>query len=476
MTDDDLADGERMLVPGAHRLIRTLDAQEGPFAGALVSRGGGVAVQTDAASLSGWDGWGYAGAEHVAGPVDVVRRADGHDVLLPWCSERLTTFLGRRSAAGVALSAGEIATLVGSLLRGIDELDGGASTSGGWWLTDEGRPVFVLGEGDTARTGAARVVARLQEGAADRALGRTLAAVHQGLEQPRVASRVREEWERDLFENAAPRPLRREVFAPERARDLAPQRAAFVDEPPAGAAGRFGRLAAAARAHATGMIDRLGSRASVLRTRATGSDDNSTLIAAAPAAPAVVRRERGPRRRRMLVVAGAAAAAVLAVGMLWPSDGGADARTHDPGDATASPPVDDAVPEEPGAAAGAADPTAAPAGETPTPPAAAAAADDDPVTAARVLLATIRACADAGDVGCPDAVAAGASGVVDLLGRVDAARELTVVDEYGDVAVVRLTSTAEDGEAGEPELMLVLVRLNENWLVRDVYGVADQPG
>lgn len=462
MADREKDGGDRALVPGAHRVIRMLDAQEGPFAGALVSRGSGVAVRIDAAALTGWDGWAYAGAEHVAGPLDLVRRIDGHDVLLPWCSERLTAFLGRRAAAGVAVTAGETATLVGSLLRGIDELDGGAGVRGGWWLTDEGRPVFVLGDGESARESAARMVALLQEATTDRALARTLTAVQQGLDQPRVPRRVQDDWERELFENAAPRPLRREVFAPERARDIVPQRAAFED----GAETVHGRGLAAIASEVRRWA---WERWRLLVPERPAKEKPRTVAVPGPA----------PRRRRTLIVAGAAAAAVLAVGLLWPTDGTvqAGAQTDGASDAATPSPEQDASPA-PASSAG----TDAPVGSSDAAVAPPTAERGDPLYAATALLAVIRACADAEDVSCSAAVAEGAVGVVDRLGAVGGRPDLALVDEYGDVAVIRLTPTpdsapeADEEPAQVSELMLVLVRLNENWLVRDVYDVADQPG
>ncbi|WP_102192855.1 hypothetical protein, partial [Microbacterium aurantiacum] len=464
MADRDKDGGDRTLVPGAHRVIRMLEAQEGPFAGALVSRGSGVAVQIDAAALSGWDGWAYGGAEHVAGPLDVVRRPDGHDVLLPWCSERLTAFLGRRAAAGVAVTAGETATLVGSLLRGVDELDGGADVRGGWWLTDEGRPVFVLGEGESARESAARIVARLRESTTDRALARTLTGVQQGLDQPRVPRRVQDDWERELFENAAPRPLRREVFAPERARDIVPQRAVFEDATDAAPDRSLAAVVQVVRRWVRGRWSAL----SALRPEASQRSSKQTGSGSAVPRPA-------RQRRRALIVAGAAAAAVLAVGLLWPTGGASEAGAQtDGGSDAGTPPSEEQTSpaQEPAASATPDEPTAS-SGETDGPP---TAEGSDPVYAATALLAVIRACAEAEDAACTAAVAEGAVGVVERLGAVGTDRELALVDEYGDVAVIRVTpagSAHEEGEqrAAASESMLVLVRLDENWLVRDVYDV-----
>ncbi|MEV4774918.1 hypothetical protein [Microbacterium sp. LWH12-1.2] len=463
MADRETDGGDRTLVTGAHRVIRTLDAQEGPYPGALVTHGDGVAVQADAASLSGWDGWAYAGAEHVAGPVDMVRRVDGQDVLLPWCSERLAAFLGRRAAAGVAVSAGETATLVGSLLRGLDELGGGATVGGSWWLTDEGRPVFVLGDGESARESAARIVGRLQESTTDRALGRTLTTVQQGLVQPRVPRRVQDDWERELFENAAPKPLRREVFPPERARDIAPQHAALDDfsEPVHGHGPAV---------FVEGLRSRILERWRMLVAERPQKDRGRRSTVS----------EGAPRRRRTLVVAGAAAAAVLAIGLLWPTGGSDEAGAQTDGASEAATRAqDDAVP--PAESSTPSSETHEPTDETDAAP---TAETSDPLYAATALLAVIRACAEAEDGTCGAAVADGAAGVVERLGAVAQDRELALVDEYGDVAVIRLTptaSTSEPGGADEEEkpmseLMIVLVRLNQNWLVRDVYDVADQPG
>lgn len=232
---------ERSLVPGAHRVIRMLDDTEGPYGGALVVHGSSVAVRVDAAALSGWPGWRHAASEHVAGPLDVARRADGHDVLLPWCTERVTGFLGRRVAAGASLTAGEVSTLVGSLLRGIGEVavaageeESADAVLGGWWLTEGGRPVFVPGrervgggrvEGDDVRTSALRIVSTLRHDCEERVLGRALAAVEDGLRraerQPRLPRALLDRWEAELFAVAAPRPLDRDVHAPERVRDIA---------------------------------------------------------------------------------------------------------------------------------------------------------------------------------------------------------------------------------------------------------------
>ena len=81
-------------------------------------------------------------------PVDIVRRADGHDVALPVCTERLSDFLTRRAAT--PLSAGERLTLAVSVARGVHELAAGgtdAACPGTWWLTEAGQPMLAAHDG-----------------------------------------------------------------------------------------------------------------------------------------------------------------------------------------------------------------------------------------------------------------------------------------------------------------------------------------
>ncbi|MDQ0725338.1 hypothetical protein [Microbacterium sp. W4I20] len=510
MADVEIEDRSVALVPGVHRVVRALDPAEGPFAGTLVTRGDGVAVRMDATDLAGWLGWRFAGAEHVAGPIDVVRRPDGHDVLLPWCTDRVLGFLVRRAAAAAPLTSGECSTLVASLLRGLDELGGSADgvPTGMWWLSDVGRPIFVIGGGQDARAGVVSIVERLSADSTDKALKRALLAVHQGvgkaMSQPRVPRKLLDAWEQEVLSVAAPRPLVRETHAPERAREVA--RAVLSEAAPA-APRRRGRRAdapTAARSDARrtpgiqqlealrGTVRRvavaLGGR---LRGRGRVDDRRPQTRAAAPASA----KEAHPRpriRRRAIVVGSGVAAVVLAGGLLWPGDAPGQAAGDDgSGEPSVARSVDDpATPRAADAAKdrepkddgpGDADPKddAEPDGEDRKSPRGA----QEPDAAAPALLALIAECGAAEDPLCTDAVAAGSTGVVEAL--VTASSEdpaIQLVDEYGDVAVIRLsTPRAAPEQGGEtpasgPEQMLVLVRHDEKWLVRDVYGVADQPG
>lgn len=461
------------LVPGAHRTVRVLAASEGPFRGTLVSAGDGVAVLADAVELSGWSGWRYAGAEHVAGPVDLVRRADGQDVLLPWCTETVEAFLGRRTAIDAPLTSGEVSTLVVSALRGVGEVHDAAADTGTWWLTDGGRPLFVIGDGRDVRAGAAAIITLMRREGGDRALGRLLDTIHDGLidgmARPQMPGALLERWEADLFEIAAPRALDTALHAPERVREIE----ALRD----GAAGRVPVSRRAVRRAALGGVP-AGSGRDAVSAKLTGVVEAARgalralaeRVARSRSEPSRARTRAsrphpGPSRGKKLAIAGAAAMVVVVGGARWPGGATGEATPAPSRPATQTPTVSSANPsaEEP---VGQVDPgTPAPADSA-----------DDPVAAATGLLEVITACAEQVDTACQDAVAAGSVGVVDAVGtRPDgqAAPAVSLVDSYGDIAVVRVITEAEGSSA---ELMVVLVRINEKWLVRDVYDVADQPG
>lgn len=484
-------------------------------------------VRVDAATLGGWVGWRYAGAEHVAAPVDVCRRGGGHDALLPWCTDRVLGFLVRRAATGAGLVPGECCTLAISLLRGIDEVGEGleGTRSGGWWLTDGGRPVFVFGEGADIREGAVEILGRLAADSRDKVLTRALRAVEQGLSnavaQPRVPRKLLDAWERDLLIVAAPQPLERGAHPPERASGVARAVGWQTSDPPRnrqrlradrgrsddrrgiapgiralGDAAQtfagvqlsrvreFGRAAASSRA-ASGRAssgqaaegggagefrgaEEVGGAATGLRSATTGRGGDA--------------RSRGLRRRRSILVAGAAAAVVLAAGLLWPG-GGASGEPAGPGESArtrAPSPGRDPVASKGSDTAANAEPEDAPATSAQPTTESVPPTDESPSAAAVGLLETIADCRAAGDSSCAEGVAAGSTGVVDALETVEQSTPaIELVDEYGDVAVLSLGLDDAQEEIGSDvpgRLMLVLIRTDEKWLVRDVYDVADQPG
>lgn len=492
-TSDSRAEGAASVL-GAHRVIRRLGADEGPYAGALVTSGASVAILVAAETISGWSGWEHAGDDHVAGPVDVVRRADGHDVLLPWCTEQISVFLGRRAAAGVGLGDGEVTTLVASVLRGLAELNRTEHREAGrWWLTDDGRPMFVIGAGADAVAGAVEILDLVREDSRDRALIRVLTPIgeglHRGGERPVIPLHQLERWEGELLEFAAPRPLQRDDFTPERARkgDLVRRAVAETAAHPTGGRREPNRRGRArmrtrvrARSSAKGVVDAtlrvIGERGRSLRDRLRPTQDRSRSRKPVRPRPRSASHGRdrpadsvkAPRLRRY-IIAVAAAAVVLGAGMLWPG-GGSDEPA---GAKEARTPV-------PEARHGAGDRAGDSSDTRPTPTPSATTIDDaaEPIAAAQALLVEIDGCAETGDLVCADAVAEGSTGIVELLAAQNSgeSRTLAPVDEYGDVAVIRLTTeTTEDPVASELQHMVVLVRMAEKWLIRDAYDVADQP-
>lgn len=496
MAGIEIANGsEEPLLPRAHRVVRALDRSEGPFAGALVTSGDGMAVRMDAATLGGWAGWKYSGADHVAAPVDVCRRGGGHDVLLPWCTDRVLGFLVRRTAAGRMLTPGECSTLVVSLLRGLDEVGEGVDGGNGgeWWLTDGGRPVFVLGDGADVRAGAAEIIGRLAADNTDKVVKRALDVIAQGLgktsAQPRLPRRLLDAWEAELLNVAAAQPLERGGDVPEPARGDARTtdwRASVVPHhSPRLRADRArtddarhltARVRAISEAART-LVEAMVVRAAALRGARVGrrSAPDTTSASTGGVGGGV---ERASRRRRSLIVAGAAAAVVLATGLLWP-DGGTPGEAADgaPLPAASAPSGAGEAPAEvqPAETADAESEPAPPERPEKPHPTSEARSGDDVVAAASSLLGTIAGCRVRGDVACAGGVASGSTGVVKALEIAAKGKPaLELVDEYGDVAVVRLSLGGDTAEAAA-RLMVVLIRTDEKWLVRDVYDVADQP-
>ncbi|PKI93019.1 hypothetical protein CW368_01615 [Actinomycetales bacterium SN12] len=433
------------LTPGAHRSIRMLDAQESAYPGELITDGERRGVRVDVEAVPE-PLWLHAGAEHVAGVRDLLRRPDGHDAVLPWCADRIEVFLGRRAAVESALSAGETVTLVGSLLRGIVEI-GDRSLTGQWWLTDEARPVFAPGEGVACTASAVALIARLREGCPDRALNRLLGEIETAAGDQRMVRRSIERWERELTELAAPRALVREVFAPERVVAI-DAHAVRLDQDAdllAAEPGALGRVQ-------DRLIEAGQDMARRLRT-GLRRDRRAVVRSGRPGEPAA----RAPRGR-MLIVGGAAAALVLVGGLMWPTGKEDSAATER---------VGEVMPAVTPTAA----PDAAPERDVETSEAPDAMIDGSAEQRAAALLTTVLECGRRGDAVCADAIVDGAGAAVqERLAGTEAKRTIAAVEDYGDVGVLRL---GESGQRGEQ--MLVLVMQKDRWLVRDVYDVANQP-
>jgi len=439
----------------AYRIIRMIAPPETPLEGALARDGDDVVLLVDASALDSWAGWPFGRAQHVLGPSDIARRAEGHAVVLPWCTERVDVFLGRRRAASSPLSGGEVVTLVVSALRGTAEAHRGRagdeeSPRGSWWLTDAGRPVFVHGEsGAPVEAGARRLVEDLAACCDDRVVSRLMAAAMSALDRPRTLGQEANRLEAELFEACAPQPLATTIFPAARVRDLQTPTLRPVGGDATPATTFSGPLRDTIARHVDGELAdavavTVGGAIRSLRTRL----------------------QRG-RRAPWLAAAGLAGAIVV-VGALWPGDGpDPTARAVERGSEAGWPSAAASSAPTPSAS----DPsTVESAGQ---PPDVAPATPLPLETEAGLLLDRWAECRPAGDTSCREGVLEQPSleldsGVTDLpAGQ----RLVTLLDDYGGAAVLRVESVTGDAA---PQLV-VLVRVDERWLLRDVYDVAEQP-
>ena len=511
-------------VAGAHRTIRALADGEGPFDGELVTRADGIAVRVDAHELRGWAGWAFAGAEHVAGPLDVALREDGQDVLLPWCVRTVRTHLAQSEGAG-GLAHGEVVTLAVSVLRGVLELESVARNAAGergagdhdgdpgdthtelrgsWWLTDEARPVFAIGaqdllHSDDSPCGSGEGVLRdLEERIEDRALRRVLTRLADALQDPRRLRAEAERWEAELLEIAAPRPLRivaDDVAAPGEESDLnhAPRSEPYRGDRPlrrrelrgsgragAGRSGRSERRRARPALRGAGRgrsgESRLGFGRGVLRGALARMQERAASQELfrgrthVPVRASVAGGEPSPGRKRWRgpVLVAVSAAAVIAVGgALWPAGtGSADAADR----ATTAAATPAAGPHNRAAPAPGPSHTGAAGGKETTGTSGGAgrigaSSQTAPAAAGAELMASARSCQAESTPACAE-VWDGGTGAAR---PVRAGEEAPVlIEDYGDIAAIRNGS-------GDGAQMIVIIRRDAKWRIRDVYDIADPP-
>ncbi len=422
--------------------LRELTTAEAPFAGVL--RGGATpAVWVGAEDFGTSPAWAAGGTEHILAPLDSAGTPDGSCVILPHCPVTLDEVV-RHGAP----SDGALVTVAISALRGAAEADRLGAETGRWWVTAEGRPVLALTGAlawrhDTVALLREAVARRTPDSGAavlDAALERAAAAI----EEPRRLRRETEEIESALFAAAEPEPLPTDrqgtpAGPPERTR------AGAAQTRPTGFATTvrdlLGRLVDVGVAHRVATA--LGAVASAVRH---------------PRRPDRARPEPRPRRRRVVLVAGAAATAVILGGALWPSgEAESPAAADAPGsEAPATPPRSPSMSAPPQ--------TAEASPVTDQRPVKRDAGPEAIVTAARGLIAEMGSCSDDA---CrsrlwedPSAPAALPSAGGDYA--------IEVVDEYGGAAAVKIVGA-------ERTQVLVMVRVQEKWLAREVYDLADQP-
>ncbi|KQP71316.1 hypothetical protein ASF40_05890 [Microbacterium sp. Leaf288] len=426
-----------------YRAIRAVRAREdGPWPGTLVRTAAGDACVLVDADVLGphWRGWDAAPGGHVLAPDDIVRRVDGHDALLPVCSERLEDFVRRRSAR-MPLSLGEAVTLGVSVLRGCTEVASTPDAEGEWWLDDAGRP--VLATDASARRVFEASAAVLEQVSVDPSAQRTWQTALRAVTAERISVHELEAAEEALFALAEAEPLSTVSLSPRSASD------------------------GVARAHAetrrAADVPHDPAPRSMWQTLVAGVDDelSDTLSRATTAVWRRLRRTgdapRAGTRRAPWLVGGAVAVAVLAGGALWPTASGVATDARPGASPTATPGSAPDVPAD-------ADPSATPGSDSPP-----GAPADLALVTGELLDARI-ACA--GDASCLSTVTVdGAPLPGGAIGRRAAERTVTLLDDFGDIAVLRVD--ANDGSA--PSQMVVILRRDENWLLRDVSDVAQQP-
>jgi hypothetical protein len=427
-----------------YRVIRRMaGGRESPWPGVLVSTASSTsAVLVDAAALGAeWQGWRTSRSGHLCAALDVIRRPDGHDVLLPVCTERVADFVERRRSAKSPVGPGEAVNLAVSLLRGLSECaDVGEAEGvrGTWWLTDSGRPVLAVGSSEeSAMAATVSILEQLAEvsPSIDDAVAQAVDAIRRG-----AVGRDADRLEAGFFAAETPRPLGTTVFGARAARSIA----AYREEPTA----------------VTGAPDRGQWWATIARH--VDADWADTVSRMSTATWRALRAPRTRRRRAPWFAAAAIAGIVLTAGLLWPS--GED----DPATASGSESGVGASPTgTPAPSPSDVWPTTSPeASIEPSPEDAAA----DLVSITDRLLTDRSACG--ADSTCLSSTQEStdqvlATGTIDLAA---AERTLTLLDEFGGVAVLRADARA----AGTPAQLVVIVRIDDRWLLRDVHDVAQQ--
>ncbi|CAI9386053.1 hypothetical protein [Microbacterium sp. T2.11-28] len=425
----------------------------------------GVAEPVVWTEASLWDdnpAWRADPGGHVLAPIDAAMGPDGAGLLVPHCPLRLRAWLDRR--AGV--EAGEAVTTAVSILRGGAEADALAALHGTWWVTSAGKPVLALGGAALWRTESDALLERLTEDAPP-ALSAALRTARSVLTDPRRLRREAEAAEASLFAAADPGPLEIAAVPP----DVRPQPLTVL--PPgstrAGSAAHGSEVRGAVRGAARGAArsvdvpsaaprDSAGAVAlrSALRRHLDAewgdrlADAWSRLVRRRPHSP-----PRDGHRRRALGLAAGAGAAVLAVGIWLPAP---------------QPSADGAAPRSSETPSSAPSPTAEPpaprrgAEEAPR-------AEEDLTAVGEELLRRFAACAAAG---CPASVVVtpGRDFPSGAATAPSVDRTVTLLDEYGGAASLRVTADEDDRH---PSQIVVIVRDEDEWLVRDVYDVADQP-
>lgn len=439
-------------------VLRRLREDEAPYPGVLLSTSPPtVSVDLDLVPEAVWR---CAPDGHVLVPVDVARTPSGHAAVVPHCTERIAQVVRR------AVSPGHVVTLAVSMLRAGHEARRSGIDAGSWWLEEAtGRPVLVAGGTHDWTVEASRILEELVS-TTDAGLRAPLHAVAAILERPRCALEELTACEDALFAIAEPASLcGGNVTGLHAGTDdlsaaaVAPRRAASLRRDSGGivaAATWSVRLLDAEWAHRTAAaLSAIRRVPAIIRERRGRRSDGRSSPSAERRGDASEVRGVKPRRPRRVLwfVAAAAGTSVLALGLLWPD-----------GDAA---PDGVPMPSNSGDVVRMASSATSATTQQATPTAEVRAAVDDLEAAPQRALRGLRACSAAPSA-CRDVLedpaAAAPQGAV-----ADAEAQATLIDEYGGVVVYRIETSDATAQ------IMVLVRSDDTWLVRDVYDVADQP-
>lgn len=419
--------------------MRPIDGTAGPLPGMLTCLPSGerrVFVHSGSVGVD-WPGWRSQPDGHILAAHDVVRRVDGHDIVTELCVETLAGFISRRAMERAPLSRGEAVTVGVGVLRGCAELRGAIGVTGEWWLTDSGRPVFAATAGRLPLREASTAI--LADVARTIALPPAWSQASGVLSEPRSVLEDHTRAEAALFSIAEPAALR-------------------------GVGIGNGDRGSLATWTSDGSSDE-SARAQPMWHSVARHIDADLGEFVSRTATELWRRMRGARhhRRAPVILAAAAAITVLAVGLWWPSGTGesSDPMVAEPTRAGESSPRERAP-----------SPSTPPPDATPVPPdGGGLRADRDLEEIAGALLDSLRACE--GDDSCRAQFLSGApvgwgAGATNLD---SAQRVVTLIDDLGGVAVLRV-----DAESGaETPQLIVIGQHDDEWLLRDVHDVEQQP-
>ncbi len=409
--------------------LRRVGPRESPYPGVLVRTSGTVQLLVDAgAAPQATLFWSPMPDSHILRARDVTEGATGTQALVDACQEPVSEFIRRRGS----LEPGEIATVALGILRGARELR--ENPLGRWWLTMSGRPVFALDDGDRPLLDETHDV--LDAITTTDPEGVSLLAAVAALVAEGGRDALWDECDSALFAWTSPGPVHTSTGVPlTGAPRPKPARAdPAVSARDSAEPGTLGRLLKVAHGDVGRTLSDAASALSArLRARHDVREDTDEPSAS-----------RGGRRRRVLFAAAACLVAVFVLSALWPA-GGQGGTEQVTATATVAPET------------------------TPAPLALGDQERDLPALAGALLDARV-SCAS--DTACLSTVMENAAALFPA-GAIDApagARRLDLVEDFGDVAVVRVHA-----DSAVADQLAILARHETGWVLRVVYDIAQHP-